>query len=189
VHHKLETSSAEELEGFILRCPERSQRLDGLLGTLAISRRTAEITSSRRVRSLYPATSLGHPAVCMVATIGKLQLATEAIAAAAIDSSLWVSALEAVSDAAGGCGAMLIPVRGELPELAHTPSLEAGVDGYINGWVSRDERKRGVPIMERTGVVTELDFITPDEIARKCVLSGLSRPPAAALVCGREGRL
>jgi DNA-binding CsgD family transcriptional regulator len=103
----------------------------------------------------------------MDGNLGKLQPATEAIAAAAIDSSLWVAALGAVSDAAGGCGAMLIPVRGELPEMPHTPSVESAADGYIRGgWMSRDERKRGVPIMERTGVVTELDYISPDEMAR-----------------------
>jgi hypothetical protein len=101
------------------------------------------------------------------AKIGKLQPATEAIAAAAIDSSLWVSALGAISDAAGGCGAMLIPVRGEVPGLPYTPAVEAAANGYIRGgWINRDERKRGAHIMIRTGVMTDLDYITPDEIAR-----------------------
>jgi DNA-binding CsgD family transcriptional regulator len=99
--------------------------------------------------------------------IGKLQLATEAIAAAAIDSSLWVSALGAVSDAAGGCGAMLIPVRGELPNLPYTPAVEAAADGYLRGgWMHRDERKRGAHLLEPKGVFTDLDYTTPDEIAR-----------------------
>jgi DNA-binding CsgD family transcriptional regulator/PAS domain-containing protein len=119
------------------------------------------------VKSLSPAMPLGHLAIHMEGKIGKLQLATEAIAAAAIDSSLWVSALEAVSDAAGGRGAILIPVRGELPDLPYTPSVDAAADGYIRGgWVNRDERKRGVHLLERQGVFTDLDYTGPDEIAR-----------------------
>jgi DNA-binding CsgD family transcriptional regulator len=112
--------------------------------------------------------SFGHLAAHMDdAKLGKLQLATEAIAAAAIDSSRWVAALEAATDAAGGCGAMLIPVRGELPALPYTPSVEAAADGYLRGgWVNRDERKRGVHLLDRKGVFTDLDYIGPDEMAR-----------------------
>jgi DNA-binding CsgD family transcriptional regulator len=121
-----------------------------------------------QIKSLYPAMSFGHRADHMDdAKIGRLQSATEAIAAAAIDSSLWVSALGAISDAAGGCGAMLMPVRGEMPVLPYTPSVEAAADGYMRGgWMQRDERKRGAYIMERKGVFTDLDYTTPDEIAR-----------------------
>lgn len=86
---------------------------------------------------------------------------------AAVDASRWDAAMDVVSEATGGFGAALFPMRGRLPNVPHSRSMATSFEAYIrDGWVHRDERYRGLPVMTRRGVVTDLDFMTADEIAR-----------------------
>ena len=85
--------------------------------------------------------------------------------AAATDSSLWSTAMDAVVEATGAYGAALFPIRSQLPNFPRSRSLEPATDPYLrNGWIHRDEGRTGKDI-EKKGVTTEFDFITPDEIA------------------------
>lgn len=48
-----------------------------------------------------------------------------------------------------------------------TESFAPAIERYFSeGWVHRDERLRGVPMLEARGVFSDLDFISPEEIAR-----------------------
>jgi DNA-binding CsgD family transcriptional regulator/PAS domain-containing protein len=45
--------------------------------------------------------------------------------------------------------------------------MQESFELYVrDGWIHRDERYRGVHTMARTGVVTDLDFVTPREMAQ-----------------------
>lgn len=75
--------------------------------------------------------------------------------------------MEAVSDLTGGCGPAMFPVRGPLPNLPHSASMEPSFETYVrDGWIERDERYRLWPALQRRGVATEFDIVTQDEIAR-----------------------
>jgi PAS domain-containing protein len=91
-----------------------------------------------------------------------------AFSAAAVDPSKWGAAIEAAVAETGSFGAVLVPVRGRTPQQAWvTESFAPAIERYFSeGWVHRDERLRGVPMLEARGVFSDLDFISPDEIAR-----------------------
>ncbi|MFY9698787.1 MAG: helix-turn-helix transcriptional regulator [Rhodoplanes sp.] len=85
--------------------------------------------------------------------------------AAATDSSLWSTAMDAVVEATGAYGAALFPIRSPLPNFPRSRSLEPATDPYLrNGWIHGDEG-RAAKDVEQKGVTTEFDFSTPDEIA------------------------
>jgi DNA-binding CsgD family transcriptional regulator len=90
-----------------------------------------------------------------------------AFAEAALDPLGWEAAMETVAAVTGAWGAALFPIRGRLPLMPHSASLGEGFEIYIRDrWFERDERYRGVPTAIRKGVMTEFDFITPEEINR-----------------------
>jgi DNA-binding CsgD family transcriptional regulator len=77
----------------------------------------------------------------------------------------WEHALEIASDHLGAVGAAVVPLKGSLTKLLTTPSFKEAIDAYVgDGWVDRDIRFKGVGIMRKTGVATDLDFISPDLI-------------------------
>jgi hypothetical protein len=62
--------------------------------------------------------------------------------------------MEVVARETGGFGAALFPIRGRLPELPKSEQMAAPFEAYVrDGWVHRDERYRGTPLMMRRGVV------------------------------------
>jgi DNA-binding CsgD family transcriptional regulator len=63
---------------------------------------------------------------------------------------------------------LLFSSEGPLPRVPYTRSLERGFEKYVReDWIHHDFRfSVAPPIYMRRGVATELDFITPDEIAR-----------------------
>lgn len=90
-----------------------------------------------------------------------------AFAEAAVDPSVWNTAMAAAGHATGSLGALLIPVRGRLPTLPFSESIGAVVESYIDeGWIHHDTRDQCVPIMARYGVSIDLDFMTAEEIGR-----------------------
>ena len=91
----------------------------------------------------------------------------QAFADAAVDASRWDTAMEVVSDVTGGAGAALFPIFGRMAFAPHSKELAASFESYVrDGWVSRDERYRALPAIMCKRVATELDFTTPEEIAR-----------------------
>lgn len=91
----------------------------------------------------------------------------DAFTDAAVDPQRWDAAMEVVCRETSSTAAAIFPGQGALPKIPHSDSLRPSMDAYIrDGWVHRDERYKATPVLARQGVVSEFDFITPDEIAR-----------------------
>jgi DNA-binding CsgD family transcriptional regulator/PAS domain-containing protein len=85
---------------------------------------------------------------------------------AATDSSRWTAAMDAAAAVTGGAGALLLPIRGRLPNVPFSESIGELFESYFrDGWYQRDERYRGIGTMVRRGAFGDLDFISADEIA------------------------
>jgi DNA-binding CsgD family transcriptional regulator/PAS domain-containing protein len=79
----------------------------------------------------------------------------------------WSYALEALSEASGSAGAVLIAPEGSMPVLPCSASLEEVCRDYVEeGWVDRDERYKAMATLVRRSVATELDFTSPDAMDR-----------------------
>jgi DNA-binding CsgD family transcriptional regulator len=103
----------------------------------------------------------------MAGAFGDFGTLTEAFMAAAVDPTRWDAAMDAAAKATGSVGALLIPVRGRSPEFAGSASILPAIDTYVrDGWVHQDERYRSLPAFFRRGVACDLDFTTPEEMAR-----------------------
>jgi DNA-binding CsgD family transcriptional regulator len=103
----------------------------------------------------------------MTSGIGKFCKVADAFASAAVDPSRWNEAMEITAQASDSFGALLVPIRGRQPEFPITDSLRPAAEIYIrDGWIHRDFRYSGVPIMVRRGVATDFDITTAGEIAR-----------------------
>jgi DNA-binding CsgD family transcriptional regulator len=98
----------------------------------------------------------------------KPDLIERAFAEAALDSTLWVKALDVVASITESKGAGLFPAAGDgLPNVPYTEPLSAPMEDYFrNGWHLRDERQRGVGIMMRRGVYDDFDVSNDDQIKR-----------------------
>lgn len=90
-----------------------------------------------------------------------------AFADAAVGSGEWTGALETIAAVTESHGALLLPVRGGvLRTLPFTESLSQSFDAYVrDGWHLRDERMRGVPLMQKTGVIDDFDISSAETIA------------------------
>lgn len=77
---------------------------------------------------------------------------------AALEEIDWSKALEFVARSTDACGALLIPVAGNLPLVHATASMQEAVNVYMSeGWNLRDERYNGAARFLRDGVVTDDD--------------------------------
>lgn len=95
------------------------------------------------------------------------QRITQALTAAAIDPTRWSEALETAAVCTGSHGALLFPIAGNLPTVSASTSMGKAFEVYTReGWISRDERHRGIPNFLKNGVATD-DDVMPVE-ARKC---------------------
>jgi DNA-binding CsgD family transcriptional regulator len=102
---------------------------------------------------------------------------TEEFSAAAVDPSRWVTAMDAVAQVTGSVGAGLLPIKGPLPVIPFGKSVEDIFDRYFReGWFERDERYRGISTLLKRGVMSDLDFIHPDEIASNAFYQELLAP-------------
>jgi PAS domain-containing protein len=71
--------------------------------------------------------------------------------------------MECAAQATGSTRAIMFPLKGRLPSLPMSRSMEASADTYFReGWYLRDERYQAQPILARKGVATDLDFMTID---------------------------
>ena len=96
-----------------------------------------------------------------------LERIATAFADAAVDSSRWDAAMGIAAAAADGFGAALFPIKGRLPNIPISASMQELFEAYVrDGWIHRDERYRGVRTMARRGAVTDLDFVASAEMER-----------------------
>ncbi|RUV01681.1 MAG: helix-turn-helix transcriptional regulator [Mesorhizobium sp.] len=90
-----------------------------------------------------------------------------AIAEAAADPTRWDAAMDVAADATGSFGAMLFDAKGHLPGIPKSRRMGPSLETYIkDGWIDRDDRYNLLPLLVRRGAVSELDVLTPEEIAR-----------------------
>jgi DNA-binding CsgD family transcriptional regulator len=91
-----------------------------------------------------------------------------ALSAAVLDPARWESALEDISSKTGSFGAIMFPLRGALPYVPATRSMEESFEVYVrDGWVSRDERTiRGVNKLIRAGIITDHDIMSEAAIKK-----------------------
>jgi DNA-binding CsgD family transcriptional regulator len=91
-----------------------------------------------------------------------------AFAEAAVDPSLWVKALDAITAETEAFGTALLPASGDaLPNVAHTASMAPSADAYFrHGWHLRDERYRAMPAFLKEGVGDDFDVMSYDHMRR-----------------------
>jgi DNA-binding CsgD family transcriptional regulator len=91
-----------------------------------------------------------------------------AFAAASVDPSQWVGALDVVAAETEAFGAVLLPAPGDvLPDMPHTASMAPSAESYMrDGWYQRDERNKGIPTILRKGVADDFDAMSADRMGR-----------------------
>ena len=87
---------------------------------------------------------------------------------AALNPAAWTRALNVVTAQTEAFGAILVPVAGNhLPNVPFSDRMEESINAYFHGgWHLRDERNRGAAIMQKSGVVDDLDIFSSDEIKK-----------------------
>jgi hypothetical protein len=109
--------------------------------------------------------------------VGDLAALSEAFSTAAIDPTRWVAAMDVAAQVTGSVGAGLLPIRGHLPTVPVGQSVGELFNRYFRErWFERDERYRGLPALMRRGVMSDLDFATPDEFAHSAYYQELFAP-------------
>lgn len=100
-------------------------------------------------------------------TAFNLEAVGNAITAAATDPARWDAAMDVVAAATGSFGSMLFDAKGQLPRVPRSGEMGPAFEAYVrDGWINRDDRYNLVPLMVRRGVVTDLDILSSEEIAR-----------------------
>lgn len=83
--------------------------------------------------------------------------------AAAIRSERWEDVVAQLAAATGARGVAAIPLKGRVPGLPMSDSLEALGDSYFrDGWSKKDYRANGIPKLQKTGLFVDQDFTTPE---------------------------
>jgi len=86
---------------------------------------------------------------------------------AVIDASRWPDLIERASRYSGSEGALLLRTDRTGLDALCTQSLADAARRYFDeGWHKEDHRLRGLPTLRARGVTVDLDFTSPDEIAR-----------------------
>jgi DNA-binding CsgD family transcriptional regulator len=98
--------------------------------------------------------------------LGDLSRVESAFAEAALESTLWVRALDVVTQETGSFGAILLPVAGAvIPNVPATEALGKVNEHYFrDGWHFRDQRNAGVPLLIKAGVIDDSDCTDLDRI-------------------------
>jgi DNA-binding CsgD family transcriptional regulator len=113
----------------------------------------------------------------MAGAFGDFERLTDAFMAAAIDPSRWDAAMDAAATATNSFGAILLPVRGRMPMMPTSHSMQPTMDAYVReSWAHRDERYHSLPAFMRRGVACEFDFTTREAMARSPFYQELLRP-------------
>ncbi len=91
----------------------------------------------------------------------------QSFANAALGRGTWQCSLDMISEKVGAAGAVLVPLKGNLPPLPTSAGFAEAIDVYLrDGWSENDVRFRGVGAMRRKGYATDLDIISEREIRR-----------------------
>lgn len=92
----------------------------------------------------------------------------KAFADAAVDPSQWEIALDIATAVTESTGALLLPLTGDLIQnVPFTERMSASTEKYFrDGWHLHDERRRGIDLMAKRGVVDDLDIFNVDQISR-----------------------
>jgi DNA-binding CsgD family transcriptional regulator len=92
----------------------------------------------------------------------------KAFASAAVNPTEWAKAMDAAAEATNSTGAVLLPISGgHIPEMPCSISLKPVSDIYFRDrWHERDERNKGIPLLMRNGVCSDLDIFNYDYIKR-----------------------
>ncbi|KQP38384.1 hypothetical protein ASF49_05125 [Methylobacterium sp. Leaf104] len=101
----------------------------------------------------------------------------DSIISAAIQPERWTDAVSLLVAATGARGAGALPLRGRVPGIPMSDSLEAVADGYFRGgWSERDYRTNGLPQLIRTGLFVDQDYATPDIMRTEPFYASYLRP-------------
>ncbi|MCJ2071553.1 helix-turn-helix transcriptional regulator [Methylobacterium sp. J-030] len=86
---------------------------------------------------------------------------------AVIDATRWPDLIERASRSSGSVGALLLRTdRTGLDALCTQSIAEPARRYFDEGWHRDDHRLRGLPTLRTRGITVDLDFTSPDEIAR-----------------------
>ena len=86
---------------------------------------------------------------------------------AVLDASRWPDLIERAARSSGSAGALLLRTDRTGLDALCTQSLAEPARRYFDeGWHREDHRLRGLPTLRTRGVTVDLDFTSPDEIAR-----------------------
>ena len=92
-----------------------------------------------------------------------LQDIENSLVTSALQSHDWDKAVAKIATSTGARGVVAIPLKGRVPGLPMSASLEAVADGYFrDGWSKNDYRVRGVPKLLKTGMFVDQDYATPE---------------------------
>jgi DNA-binding CsgD family transcriptional regulator len=96
---------------------------------------------------------------------------------AAVDPSVWPELMESICAALRTTGAVLLQTDIRTSDVPRTKSCDEVMRAYFEGsWAPRDPRVRGVPRMLTGEVITEEDFLTPDQMRRDPMYNELVLP-------------
>ena len=88
-----------------------------------------------------------------------------AFADAAVEPTLWVKAMDTIAKESGSIGSILLPIRGQIPNVPTSPSVQRAAENYFrDGWFVRDERFRVHGTLLKDGVADDFDCTTSDEM-------------------------
>jgi len=117
----------------------------------------------------------------------------EALTAAAMGSSDWISAVQCAAEQTDSVGALLLPLDGRLPHVPYTSSVGGSTEHYFReGWVHRDLRVYGLHHLFDRGAFSDLDIVTPEQVARSPYYQDFLRPhglrwfAGVSVACGEE---
>lgn len=101
----------------------------------------------------------------------------DALILAAMQPEKWAAAVAQIVAATGARGAAALPLKGRVPGVPMSDSLEEVAASYFSdGWAGRDYRSNGIPTLMRTGLFTDQDFVTPELMRKEPFYAGLLRP-------------
>mgnify|MGYP001105872717 CR=1 FL=1 len=102
----------------------------------------------------------------------------QAFSRAATDVVAWKDALDTIVAETGSYGSLLFNLTGvQFPTALVTDSMQESTHVYVrDGWNGRDERFRGIPLLQRQAVIDDLDIFSLDAIKRLPYFQEFLRP-------------
>jgi DNA-binding CsgD family transcriptional regulator len=126
----------------------------------------------------------------------QFERATELFYEAAAVPELWPAALQAVAEACGAAGGVILPVFSGPATAYPSPGIEEYVHDLVaDGWAStnnsRMQRGLALTMAGMTGLITDSDMFTPDELEKDTFYNEFIRPhrmgATAGMVLARSG--